>query len=157
MFYHTSFRTCLERFSPEWSCSISVALWQQPDCQCYPHCGTHRSSVTCTVIACRGPADASQLQQQIESTGLYVQCCLCMTNRACQLATAGQGVLQVSTLLCGAHEAYSSSDCMHWAYLAYAVMTPMCFMHAQRTQQGWSCIYTLLTPLGVRTAEWGQP
>ncbi|KAL0019081.1 hypothetical protein WJX79_005114 [Trebouxia sp. C0005] len=42
----------------------------------------------------RGPADASQQQQQMESTGLYVQCCLCMTKRACQLATAGQGVLQ---------------------------------------------------------------
>ncbi|KAL0044984.1 hypothetical protein WJX82_004172 [Trebouxia sp. C0006] len=43
----------------------------------------------------RGPADAcQQQQQQMEATGLYVQCCLCMTKRACQLATAGQGVLQ---------------------------------------------------------------
>ncbi|DBA84407.1 TPA: hypothetical protein ACH3X1_006045 [Trebouxia sp. C0004] len=42
----------------------------------------------------RGPADTSQQQQQMESTALYVQCCLCMTKRACQLATAGQGVLQ---------------------------------------------------------------
>ncbi len=66
-----------------------------------PRCSTMMS------VACRaGEVWQGQQQQPTSPARLYVQCCLCMVHKACQLATAGHGLLQVLSCI--------SSFAMQW-------------------------------------------